>query len=225
MLLPQRIWYHYEEKLDLLPLGLFLALWWWLLHVLSEVSVNGVFKVFNSRLVMERHDITIVHEDVKVVFLWKLIEFVLKVLGVLDVFFETKNGPWREVNRLTHYWTKNVGIIKRLKSSHLVPRIDRRLFKNFSFNFIRLKWNLKVPFSNFLRLSYHFIDFFDALDSVLRLLEEALTDISHNSLVLSNLWWYTDKNTQLRRKVDVLPLLFDLEERLVKLMNFCLISF
>lgn len=61
----------------------------------------------------------------------------------------------------------------------------------------------------------HSIELFDASNSLWWLLEEALSDISHDSLVLSDFGGDSDKGAKLRWKVDVLSLLTDFEERLV----------
>jgi hypothetical protein len=61
----------------------------------------------------------------------------------------------------------------------------------------------------------HSVELFDAPDSLWRLLEEALSDVSHDSLVLPDFGGDSDEGAELRWKVDVLPLLTNFEERLV----------
>ena len=68
---------------------------------------------------------------------------------------------------------------------------------------------------HFLRVGNHSVELFDTSNSLWRLLEEALSDISHNSLVLSDFGGDSDKGAKLRWKVDVLSLLTNFEERLV----------
>lgn len=208
-----------------LCLGLFLSFRRRFLNILSEVRIDGVLEVFYSRLVMERDDVAVVHKDVETVPFRKTVEFILEVLRVGNIFFQTKNGPFREVNRLTHYRTKHIAVVKGLNCSHLISYVNRRLLKNFSFNFIRLKSNVKVPFSYFLGFGNHLVQFFDALDSVLRFLKETLTNVCHDSFVLSNFRRYTNKDAQLWREENVLPFLFYFKKRLIKLVNFGLISF
>lgn len=60
-------------------------------------------------------------------------------------------------------------------------------------------------------VSNHSIELFDASYSLWRLLKEALSDISHDSLVLSDFGGDSNKCAKLRRKIDILPLLTDLE--------------
>lgn len=64
-------------------------------------------------------------------------------------------------------------------------------------------------------VSNHSIELFNASNSLWRLLEEALSNICHNSLVLSDFGGDSDKGAELRRKVNILPLLTNFEERLV----------
>ena len=59
------------------------------------------------------------------------------------------------------------------------------------------------------------LSLFDASNSFVWLLEEALPDVSHDFLVLSDLGWDADKGAELRRQIDVLTLLADLKQGLV----------
>lgn len=61
----------------------------------------------------------------------------------------------------------------------------------------------------------HSIELFDASNSLWWLLEEALSNISHDSLVLSDFGGDSDEGAELWRKVNVLSLLTNFEERLV----------
>ena len=59
----------------------------------------------------------------------------------------------------------------------------------------------------------------DTLDAVIRLLEQALSDIGHDALVLSNLRRDSDQDAELWWQKDALLLLFNFEERLVRDCN------
>jgi len=52
------------------------------------------------------------------------------------------------------------------------------------------------------------------------LLEETLSDVGHDLLVLSNLGGDSDQGAELGRQVDVLSFLTDFEERLVHAVDF-----
>jgi len=56
----------------------------------------------------------------------------------------------------------------------------------------------------------------DTLDAIVWLLEQALSDVSHDTLVLSDLGRDSNQDTELRWQKDALLLLFDLEKRLVR---------
>ena len=64
-------------------------------------------------------------------------------------------------------------------------------------------------------VSNHLIELFDASNSLWRLLEEALSNVCHNSFVLSDFGGDSDEGAELRRKVNVLPLLTNFKERLI----------
>lgn len=61
----------------------------------------------------------------------------------------------------------------------------------------------------------HSVELLDGSDSLWWLLEEALSNVGHDSLVLSNFGGDSDKGAELWREINVLSLLADLEERLV----------
>ena len=52
------------------------------------------------------------------------------------------------------------------------------------------------------------------------LLEQTLSDVGHDFLVLSNLGGDSDQGAELGRQVDVLSLLTDFEERLIHAVDF-----
>ena len=56
----------------------------------------------------------------------------------------------------------------------------------------------------------------DTLDAIVWLLEQALSDVGHDTLVLSDLGRDSNQDTELRWQKDALLLLFDLEKRLVR---------
>jgi hypothetical protein len=77
---------------------------------------------------------------------------------------------------------------------------------------------------NFLGISNHSVELFDASDSLWWFLKEALSDICHYPLVLSDFGGDSDKGAELRWKVNVLPLLTDFKERLVHRVNLDAVS-
>ena len=68
---------------------------------------------------------------------------------------------------------------------------------------------------NLFRVSNHSVELLDTSNSLWRLLEQALSDVSHDSLVLSDFGGDSDEGAELRREIDVLILLTNFEERLV----------
>lgn len=59
----------------------------------------------------------------------------------------------------------------------------------------------------------------DTLDAIIRLLEQALSDVSHDALVLSDLRRDSNQDAELWWQKDALLLLFYFEERLVRDCN------
>jgi hypothetical protein len=86
--------------------------------------------------------------------------------------------------------------------------------EDLSLKLIRLKVDLKIPLLDFLGCGDHVVEVGDTLDPVIRTLEKALADISHDLLVLSDLGGDAYENAELRWQIDVLLLLLDLKEGL-----------
>jgi hypothetical protein len=117
----------------------------------------------------------------------------LKIFTVFNILFKTEDGPFLEINRLAHNLAQNVGVVKNLSwglntwgASWGTKSQNGWSFENFSFDLVWLKIDRELPFFHFFGASNHVINLRDALDTVLGLLEKALTDISHNLLVFAN---------------------------------------
>lgn len=102
--------------------------------------------------------------------------------------------------------------------------VDLWSFEDSSFDSVWLEVDIEVPLLDFLGVRYHLVQLLDASDSLVRLLEQALPDVSHDTLVLSDLGWNTHKGTELRWQVNVLSLLSNLKQRLTNRVYFDTVS-
>jgi hypothetical protein len=93
--------------------------------------------------------------------------------------------------------------------------INRRTLKNTSFNSIRLEVDVQVPVLHLLRVSNQPVEVLDTGDTFWWLLEQTLTDVSHDTLALSNLGWNANKGAELWWEIDVLTFLTNFEQRLM----------
>ena len=70
----------------------------------------------------------------------------------------------------------------------------------------------------------HPVELLDASDSLWWLLEQALPDVGHHSLVLPDLGWNTDECAELWWQINVLALLANFKKWLINGVNFHAIS-
>lgn len=148
----------------------------------------------------------------------------MEVLSVLDVLLKTEDSPLLEIDGLAYNLSEDVGIIERLvaglgswcRNDGLGSLIHKDTWsrEDLSLKLIRLKVDLKIPLLDFLGAGDHVVEVGDTLDPVIRTLEKALADISHDLLVLSDLGGDAYENAELRWQIDVLLLLLDLKEGL-----------
>jgi len=98
-----------------------------------------------------------------------------------------------------------------------------RLLEHLGFNRVRLELDVQTPLLDLLALGDHLVELLDGVDTVMGLLEQALTHHSDGLFVLTNLLRDADKHGELRRQVDVLALLLDFEEGLVHLHDLLVV--
>jgi hypothetical protein len=130
------------------------------------------------------------------------------------ILLETEDSPLSEVNWLVNDGTKDLSIIKLLITLSVL--VNLWSFQNSSLNLVRLEVDIKVPLLDLLGVSNHSVELFDASNSLWRLLEEALSDISHNSFILSDFGGDSDEGTKLWWEIDVLSLLTNFKQRLIQ---------
>ena len=102
--------------------------------------------------------------------------------------------------------------------------INLRSLEDASFNSVGLKVDVQVPVLHLLRVCDELVEVLDAVNAFWRLLEETLTDVSHDALTLANLGRDTDQSAQLGRKINVLAFLTDFEQRLMHCTNADVVS-
>ena len=101
----------------------------------------------------------------------------------------------------------------------IVTGVNLWSFQNSCFDCIWLDVDVEVPFLDLLGVGDHSVELLNGSYSLWWLLEEALSNVGHDSLVLSNSGGDSDKGAELWREINVLSLLADLEERLIDGMN------
>lgn len=134
-----------------------------------------------------------------------------------NIFLKAEDSPFSEVNWLVNDGTKDLCIIKY--AIILAGRVNLRSFQNSSLNGIRLEVDVKIPLLDLLGVSNHSVELLNASNSLWRLLEEALSDISHNSFILSNFGGDSDEGAKLWWEIDVLSLLTNFKQRLIQRSN------
>jgi hypothetical protein len=70
----------------------------------------------------------------------------------------------------------------------------------------------------------HLVKLLDTSNPLGWLLEETLSDVSHNALVFSDFSWDTHQGAQLRRQVDILSFLTNFKQWLINRVNFYAVS-
>ena len=235
MLLLDRIWHDDQEEVEVLGLlGLceLPAVGVLTTDVLQIVVINGLLEGLDAGLVAELNDVAVVNIDVESALFREFIEAVIEVLSVLNVLLQAEDGPFLEMDRLMYDGTQNLCIVKRpgqLLSalSSLVMAawlVDLWALEHSGLDGVWLKIDVQLPLFDFLRIGNHSVELLDAPDSLRWLLKEGLPDLGHDPLILSDLCWDTDQCAKLWRQVDILPLLPDLEQRLIDGVDFHAIS-
>jgi len=117
-----------------------------------------------------------------------------------------------------HDGTKDLGVIER--TICILPvLINLWSFQNSSLNGVRLDVDVKIPLLDLFGVGNHSVELLDASNSLWRLLEEALSDVGHDSLVLSDFGGDSDEGAELWREIDVLSLLTNFKQRLIHRVN------
>lgn len=190
-------------------------------NVDTVVIIDGILECLDSGLVGELNDISVININVEFSLLGQFVEPVVQVFSVRNIFLETEDSPLSEVNRLFDDSSKDLGVLKNSLRSFFV---DSRSFQNLGLNCVWVNLDVEVPLLDLLGLSDHLVELLDGSNSFWRLLEETLSNIGHDSLVLSNLGWDTNKGAEFWRKIDVLPLLTDFKQRLGQSLNLDTVS-
>jgi hypothetical protein len=147
-----------------------------------------------------------------------------------NIFLKTENGPLFEVDWLMDNGSKNLCVIKWTRQTRsrwlswnllimvligLLGLVNGRSLQDSSLNCIWFEIDVKVPLLDFLGICNHSIKLFDTSNSLWWLLEQALSDVSHDALIFSNFGWNTDEGTELWWQIDVLPFLTNFKQRLI----------
>jgi hypothetical protein len=134
-----------------------------------------------------------------------------------NILLKAEDSPLSEVNWLVNDGTKDLSIIKLLIT--LSGLVNLWSFQNSSLNGVRLEVDIKVPLLDLLGVSNHSVELFDASNSLWRFLEEALSDVGHNSFIFSDFGGDSDKGAKLWWEIDVLSLLTNFKQRLILRLN------
>lgn len=96
--------------------------------------------------------------------------------------------------------------------------------EDLSLDLIGLEVELEVPVLYLLGLGDHLVELGDAADAVVRLLEEALSDVGHDLLVLADPWRDANQDAELGREINVLLFLLNFKKRLVGIRDLGLVD-
>lgn len=191
----------------------------------TVVVIDSVFECLNTGLVAELNNISVIDVNVEASLFGELVESVVKVFSMGDILLKAEDGPLSEVDWLVDDGSEDLGVVKgAVLLTTVVTGVNLWSFQNSSLDSIWLDVDVEVPFLDLLGVGDHSVELLDGSDSLWWLLEEALSDVGHDSLVLSNFGGDSDKGAELWREINVLSLLADLEERLVDGVNLNTVS-
>lgn len=77
----------------------------------SVVVIDGVFKGFNTGLVAELNNISVIDVNVEASLLRELVESVVEVFSVSNILLEAEDSPLSEMYWLLHDRTEDLGVI------------------------------------------------------------------------------------------------------------------
>ena len=77
----------------------------------SVVVVDGVFKGFNTGLVAELNNISVIDVNVEASLFGELVETVVEVFSMSDILLKAEDGPLSEMYWLLHDRTEDLGVI------------------------------------------------------------------------------------------------------------------
>ena len=199
-------------------------------------------------LVGDGADVGVLNSDVETFLEGKVVELVVDVVGVLDILLEADNRESLESLRLVHHRVEAVGVVEgaricrvwvtsRLLSllllvvlvsaSSLLLEVGRledlRLFEDFGLDGIGIELNIEAPLLDLLALSNHFVQLLNGVNSVMWLLEETLSHLSHSLFIFPDTLGNTDKHSEFWRQINILALLLNLKEGLLHLLDLLII--
>lgn len=97
-------------------------------------------------------------------------------------------------------------------------------FQDVGLDRVWFEIDVQIPLLYFFGVRDHSVELLDAGDSLVRLLEQTLSDVSHDLLVLSYLGRDAHQGAQFRRQVNILAFLSNFEKWLINGVYFDTIS-
>jgi hypothetical protein len=88
------------------------ALWVFTANVSSIVVIDSVLEGLDSWLVAQLYDVSVINVDVESSLLWKLVESIIQVFSMSNIFFKAEDSPFSEVDRLMDTSSKNLSVIE-----------------------------------------------------------------------------------------------------------------
>lgn len=170
-------------------------------------------------------------------------------MRVLHILLEADDGEAFKSFRLVHHRIKAVRVIQGARNGRVsfLPRrtrlllllvvvvaagslllevgrlVDLRLIEDLGFDRVGVQLDVETPLLDLLAAGDHFIQLLNGVDTVVRLLEQTLAHLGHGLFILTHLLGNSDKHGEFRRQIDVLALLFDLEEGLAHLLDLLVV--
>lgn len=221
LLLPDMVWHDDKEEVVFRPILLRLLSLAFSTRVLRSnfvvvKTVDSLLEVINARPVIECNNVTVVNVNSHALLLREVIELVLNVLSILNILFDAENGPSSKAHGLVNDLRQNLRVFEGFRLASV--SLNSRSRQDLGFYFLRLMSDLNSPVSKFLRLRDKPINVFNTVNTLVRPLEERLTQEGHLPLAFPHFSRDTDQGAKLRREEDRMFLLFYFEQGLLRVL-------
>ena len=199
-------------------------------------------------LVRDGADVGVLDPDVEAFLEREVVELVVDVVSVLHILLEADDRESLESLGLVHHRVEAVGVVEGARicrvwvSSRLLSLLllvilvstsglllevrrleDLRLLEDFGLDGIGVELNIKAPLLDLFTLSDHFVQLLNGVNSVVWLLEEALSHLGHGLFIFTDILRDTDKHGEFWRQINVLALLLYLKQRLLHFQDLLVI--
>lgn len=141
------------------------------------------------------------------------------VLGSRGLHGDGSDLSWDGANWCSLDCQRGTGGLRALEHE------DAGTLEDFGLNLIGLETDRELPLLDLLGVSDHLVEGGDALYAVIGLLEETLSDVSHDPFVFADLGWDANQDTEFGGQINVLLFLLNFKKRLFWLSDLGLVHF